>query len=79
MAVWQTPTQDIFADYITVGKDQEATPDILNRYDVGLALVFANRMSRDYFVLHPEQWKLLYSDRIAMIFQRSDLVISSTE
>ncbi|MFH1088221.1 MAG: hypothetical protein V1719_00030 [Patescibacteria group bacterium] len=77
MAVWQIPTQDIFADYLAVGKDQEAIPDILNRYDVGLALVFANRMSRDYFMSHPEQWKLLYSDNIAMIFQRSDLVINT--
>lgn len=74
MAVWQTPTQDIFADYLTVGKNQEATPDVLSRYDAGLALVFSNRTSRDYFMAHPEEWKLLYSDKIAMIFQRSDLI-----
>lgn len=74
MAVWQTPTQDIFADYLAVGKNQETTPDILHRYDVGLAMVFANRTSKDYFLSHSEQWKLLYSDNIAMIFQRSDLI-----
>jgi len=73
MAVWQTPTQDIFADYIAVGKNQEATLGVLNRYDVGLALVFANRTSKDYFMAHSEEWKLLYSDKLAMIFQRSDL------
>ncbi|MFA5967588.1 MAG: hypothetical protein WC805_03735 [Patescibacteria group bacterium] len=73
MAVWQTPEQDIFADYLVVGKNQEATPEILGRYDVGLALVFANRTSKDYFMAHPEEWKLLYSDKIAMIFERSDL------
>jgi hypothetical protein len=76
MAVWKTPTQDIFAEYSKVSNVDAETGAILDKYDVGLALIYANRQSKSYFLGHAEQWKLLYQDDLAMVFQRSDLVTS---
>ena len=74
MATWKTPTQDIFAEYNKISDVDAATGPILDKYDVGLVLIYNNRKSKGYFLGHAEQWKLLYQDDLAMIFQRSDLV-----
>jgi len=78
MAVWKTPTQDIFAEYNKVCNVATETGGILDKYDVGLALVYANRQAKGYFLGHAEQWKLLYQDDLAIVFQRTDLVTPSS-
>lgn len=78
MAVWKTPNQDIFAEYNKIANADVATGSILDKYDVGLALIYANRQSKSYFLGRAAQWKLLYQDDLAMVFQRVDLVAPSS-
>lgn len=74
MAVWKTKDQDIFRDYLEVTQITDRTPDILSQYDVDLALVYTDRPLRRYFVSRSTQWQLVYSDSLASLFRRIELV-----
>ncbi|MBU1083096.1 hypothetical protein KKE14_01520 [Patescibacteria group bacterium] len=68
MAIWTTPEQNIFKDYLLLGQNDQQTTDILEKYDINFALVYKSRTFKDYYIRHSEQWELAYGDNLAMIF-----------
>lgn len=72
MAIWTTAEQNIFKDYLKLDKSDPQTEDILKKYDIDFALVYKGRQFKDYYIRHSDQWGLVYSDDIAMIFVKKD-------
>jgi len=77
MAIWKTADQNVFQDYLTIAGGGDTTADLLKKYDVGLVLVYKNRSAKDYFLQNNENWRIIYDDAVAMLFQRSDLMRAS--
>lgn len=74
MAIWSTSNQNIFVEYHKISGQDDETSVILTKYDVGLALVYSNRSTKDYFLSRNDKWSLIYNDNLAMLFQRTDLL-----
>ncbi len=74
MAIWKTAEQNAFQDYLTIAGGEDATPDLLKKYDVGLVLVYKNRSGKNYFLQNNENWRIIYNDATAFLFQRVDLM-----
>ena len=72
MAIWATDQQNIFQDYLQLGKSDSQITAILEKYDIDFALVYKNRMFRDYYIRSSSQWELIYSDNLAVIFVKKD-------
>jgi len=70
MAIWKTKTQNIFDEYLQLSKTEDTTPAILDKYEIGWALVYKDRPFKNYFMSHNDEWELVYNDNLSLIFQR---------
>ncbi|OGB74398.1 hypothetical protein A2V68_01635 [candidate division Kazan bacterium RBG_13_50_9] len=70
MAIWKTSEQDVFQEYLITSNAGTAAPTILDKYDVDLALVYTQKPLAQYLVAYPDEWRLIYQDKLASLFQR---------
>ncbi|MBN2585273.1 hypothetical protein JXA59_01310 [Patescibacteria group bacterium] len=70
MAIWQTPNQNLFGEYQSLSTEDEPTTTILDRYGVGLALIYRQRPLEQYFLRHGDTWQLVYIDELSVLFRR---------
>lgn len=74
MAIWTTPTQNIFDEYLQLSRAEDTTSTILEKYQIDWVLVYKDKSFKNYFLSHSNQWELVYSDYLSLIFQRKDIV-----
>lgn len=73
MAIWKTSEQNIFEEYLLFSRDSKKAKEILDKYKIGLALVYKDRTFKDYFFANSNEWQLAYSDELAVIFTKKNL------
>jgi len=71
MAVWQTPTQNLFKEYQSLSAEDDPTTGILDKYGVSLALIYNNRPLAQYFSRHADTWQKVYQDGLSVLFART--------
>ena len=70
MAIWQTKTQNVFRDYLTISHAESGALELLDRYGVDLVLTYTGGSLGQYLPAHADNWQLVYQDKLASIFTR---------
>ncbi len=70
MAIWRTPTQDLFREYQSLSAEDEPATTILDKYGVELALIYRQRPLEQYFLRHTDTWQIIYQDDLSVLFRR---------
>ncbi|MEA1909722.1 MAG: hypothetical protein U9M89_01700 [Patescibacteria group bacterium] len=73
MAVWGDPEDNVFRDYLAVSNNTSRTVNILDKYNVDLALVFDDGKAKDFF-MESDVWQEIFADDIAKLFERAPTV-----
>jgi hypothetical protein len=61
---------DRMKEYYKVTRLEEGWNDVLNKYNISM-IIYDNRSALSRFLLGRDDWKLIYSDRVANIFVRN--------
>src|SRR3989344_545159 len=70
MAIWQTPTQNLFKEYTSLSVEDEPTTAILNKYKADLILIKKQSQFAQYFLRNSDGWEALYQDNNCWLFGR---------